>query len=67
MNKDKIENLSNISADELVNSINIFKSVKSILEKFNSKKGAVDYLMQKTNLPKKECEQAYDLIIKLNV
>lgn len=67
MNKDKIENLSNISADEIVNSINKFKSVKSILKKFNSKKDAVDYLMQETNLPKKECEEAYDIIIKLNV
>lgn len=67
MNKDQFVKLSNIPTDELVNSIDKFKSVKNILDKFNSKKDAVDYLMQETNLPKKECEEAYDIIIKLNV
>lgn len=67
MSKDQFENLSNISADELVNSINKFKEVKTILRKFNSKNDAVEFLIQETNLPKKKCEEAYDIIMKLNL
>ena len=41
------------------------KEVRDILKKFGNKDEAIEYLVNETNLSKKECSVAYDIIIKI--
>jgi len=58
---------SNISIDEFRTYIKKIKEFKVLMSKFNSKKEAVEFLMQETGLEKEECSKAYDFAIKLDL
>lgn len=51
---------------EFRNYISKLKESRKILDRFTSKKEAVDYLIRETGLPKEECSNAYDIISKID-
>ncbi len=51
--------------NEVKNAIEVFKEVRDILKKFDSRDGAIEYLIKETKLSKEECSTAYDIIIKI--
>lgn len=52
--------------DDVKNAIKQLKNIKKQLEHIPTKKEAIEFLIQKTNLSKQECSEAYELIINLN-
>lgn len=56
-----------ISNQDFNKSIKKFYETKEVLEKFDSKEEAVSYLVKETKLSKKECSNAYDIIINLDI
>ena len=56
-----------ISNQDFNKSIKKFYETKDVLEKFDSKEEAVSYLVKETKLSKKECLDAYDIIINLDI
>lgn len=57
---------SDMTILEFRNYISKLKESKRILNRFTTKKEAVDYLIRKTGLPKEECSNAYDIITKID-
>lgn len=55
-----------ITYDEFLNALTRISETIVLLSKFNTKEEAVEYLMNKTNLPYEECSKAYDSYISLN-
>lgn len=53
---------SNISIDDFRKYIKSMKEFKNIIERFNSKDDAIEYLINETGLTKEECELAYSNI-----
>ena len=51
--------------NEVKNAIEVFKEVRDILKKFDSREEAIEYLANETKLSKEECSTAYDIIIKI--
>jgi len=51
--------------NEVKNAIEVFKEVRDILKKFDSRDEAIEYLVNETKLSKEECSTAYDIIIKI--
>lgn len=51
--------------NEVKNAIEVFKEVRDILKKFDSRDEAIEYLINETKLSKEECSTAYDIIIKI--
>lgn len=51
--------------NEVKNAIEVFKEVRDILKKFDSRDEAIEYLIKETKLSKEECSTAYDIIIKI--
>lgn len=58
---------SKISQEEFRSSIDRLEEFKNRMEQFSSQKKAIDYLMEETKLPKKECLEAYEFIMKLDL
>lgn len=58
---------SNISIEELENSIKRLNEFKQKMNKFDEKKEAINYLVSQTDLSKQECIEAYDFIMKLDL
>lgn len=58
---------SDITVEEFRASIKRFKEAKEILNKFDSREKAIAFLVKETKLSEKECQEAYDIIIKLNI
>ena len=42
-----------------------FKEVRDILQKFDNRDEAIEYLGNETKLSKEECSTAYDIIMKI--
>ncbi|MCI8421642.1 MAG: hypothetical protein HFE34_05065 [Clostridia bacterium] len=42
-----------------------FKEVRDILNKFDNRNEAIEYLVNETKLSKEECATAYDIITKI--
>lgn len=57
---------SDMTILEFRNYISKLKESKRILNRFTTKKEAVDYLIRETGLPKEECSNAYDIITKID-
>lgn len=57
---------SNISVDEFQNYLKTLKEFKEKMNKFANKKDAINYLMKETHLPKQDCQNAYDIIMKID-
>ena len=57
---------SDMTILEFRNYISKLKESKRILNRFTTKKEAVDYLIRETSLPKEECSNAYDIITKID-
>lgn len=57
---------SDMTILEFRNYISKLKESKRILDRFTTKKEAVDYLIRETGLPKEECSNAYDIITKID-
>lgn len=55
-----------ITYDEFLNALTRISETTVLLSKFNTREEAVEYLMNKTNLPYEECSKAYDSYISLN-
>ena len=55
-----------ITYDEFLNALTRISETTVLFSKFKSKKEAVEYLMNETNLPYEECSKAYDCYIRLN-
>ena len=55
-----------ITYDEFLNALTRISETTVLLSKFNTREEAVEYLMNKTNLPYEECSNAYDSYISLN-
>ncbi len=55
-----------ITSEEFHHTLNSFKEAKHLISGFTTKKEAVDYLIKETGLSKRECADAYDIIIKLD-
>lgn len=55
-----------ITYEEFLNALTRISETTVLLSKFNSKEDAVEYLMNKTNLPYEECSKAYDSYISPN-
>lgn len=55
-----------ITYDEFLNALTRISETTVLLSKFNTREEAVEYLMNKTNLPYEECSKAYDSYINLN-
>ena len=51
--------------NEVKNAIEVFKEVRDILKKFDSRDEAIEYVIKETKLSKEECSTAYDIIIKI--
>jgi len=57
----------NISMAQFNQYIETMKEFKQQMKQFPSKKEAIEYLMKETGLSKKECSEAYDLIMQLDL
>ena len=53
--------------NKLKEAINHLNETKEILENFSSKEEAVEYLVKETGLPKEECSNAYDFLMKFDL
>ncbi|MCH5186572.1 MAG: hypothetical protein J1F64_10705 [Oscillospiraceae bacterium] len=54
-------------SDETAKYIEKLKEVKNELsENFSTKDEAIEYLVKETNLPAKECSDAYDILVKID-
>lgn len=58
---------SDITIEEFRKSINCFIETKEILKQFKTKEEAINYLVKETNISKKECLEAYEIIMKLDL
>lgn len=58
---------SGISIEDFRVYIKRLSEAKEILENFETKKEAVDYLVNETGINKEECSSAYDILIKLDL
>jgi len=52
---------------ELKEAIERLKESKDLLEKFSNMEEAVAFLVKETGLPKDECENSYEILMKLNL
>lgn len=57
---------SDITISEFRSYIKNLQDFKSEMNKFKTKKEAIDFLVRETNLSKSECTRAYDLIMNLD-
>ncbi len=51
--------------NEVKKVIEKFKEVKNILKCFSTKDEAIEFLVKETKLSKEECNNAYDIIMKI--
>lgn len=58
---------SKISIEEFRSSVGRLEKFQKTMKEFSSKKDAIQYLIKETNLSKKECIEAYDIIMKLDL
>ncbi|MCM1052954.1 MAG: helix-turn-helix domain-containing protein [Ruminococcus sp.] len=56
-----------LSSTDFKNALKSFKETKKILKEFKNKEEAINYLMRETKLSKKECTNAYEILIKLDL
>lgn len=54
-----------ISFDEFQHSLKSFSETALLLQRFETKQAAVDYLVNETGLPAKECASAYEIYRKM--
>lgn len=54
-----------ISFDEFQHSLKSFSETALLLRRFETKQAAVDYLVNETGLPAKECASAYEIYRKM--
>ena len=54
-----------ISFDEFQHSLKSFSETALLLQRFETKQAAVDYLMSETGLPAEECASAYEIYRKM--
>jgi len=53
--------------NELKEVMEKLKEVKNVLEEFQTREEAIEFLVKETKLSKEECATAYDILIKINV
>ena len=53
--------------DKLKQSLERLKEAKEILKQFETKEEAVEYLVKETGIPKDECSNAYDILMKIDL
>lgn len=58
---------SKISIEEFRSSVDRLEEFQQTMKEFSSKRDAIQYLIKETNLSKKECIEAYDFIMKLDL
>ena len=58
---------SKISIEEFRSSVDRLEEFQQTMKGFSSKRDAIQYLIKETNLSKKECIEAYDFIMKLDL
>lgn len=58
---------SKISIEEFRSSVDRLEEFQKIMKEFSSKKEAVEYLTKETYLSERECIEAYDFIMKLDL
>lgn len=58
---------ANMSADEFRDYIKKQKEFKRIISGFKSRDEAIDFLIKETRLSKKECSEAYDITMKIDI
>lgn len=58
---------SEISIEKFRSSIDRLEEFQQTMKEFSSKRDAIQYLIKETNLSKKECIEAYDFIMKLDL
>lgn len=57
---------SNISIEEFRTSISRLQELKKQVEQFKTKKEAINYLVEETKLPYQECQNAYEIVMKID-
>lgn len=58
---------SEISIEGFRSSVDRLEEFQQTMKEFSSKRDAIQYLIKETNLSKKECIEAYDFIMKLDL
>lgn len=58
---------NSLTNDKIKNAIERFKEVRGLLGHISTREEAIKYLIEETKLSEKECSDAYDILMKLDL